>query len=63
MSKLNNVLTVKELISLLSVFNENSEVYLEDAEGWAGLHSDCVRFEDNVVCLSIWDEHGNRCGD
>lgn len=32
MSELNNVLTVKELIYLLGTFDENLEVYLEDAE-------------------------------
>lgn len=52
---MNNILTVKELIYLLGTFDENLEVYLEDAEGWAGLHKDCVRFEDDAVCLSIWD--------
>lgn len=60
---MNNILTVKELIRLLGTFDENLEVYLEDAEGWTGLYKDCIRFEDNAVCLSIWDEHGNRCGD
>ena len=48
---MNNILTVKELIRLLSTFNENLEVYLEDAEGLAGLHKECVRFEDDAVCL------------
>jgi len=27
-------MTVKELIRLLGTFDENLEVYLEDAEGW-----------------------------
>lgn len=48
-----NILTVKELIRLLGTFNGDLEVYLEDADGWTGLHRDCVRFEDNAVCLSI----------
>jgi len=47
---MNNILTVKELIRLLGAFDENLEVYLEDVEGWTGLHKECVRFEDDAVC-------------